>query len=156
MFATLGQWIDKFGTGHLMENLEGRLEIPLLLLLLGAEWRRSLILPPGKPVAYLEAFLGSPNGAKDRLFEELLLKRLAAPHFCYEVDRDVDFQRSCWEVLKHTTHKKRNENKKVKIFLQYLMSTCGGPVGHRRHKPSSHSLPPRGGGKTRTPSKGWS
>ena len=99
--AALG-WkrVDELCIGGAVENLEGRLKIPPLLLLLGAEWRRSLILPPGEPVAHLEAFLGSPNGAKDCLFEELLLERLAAPHFCYEVDRDVDFQRGCREVLK--------------------------------------------------------
>ena len=91
MLCALGQkGIHKFSTGRLVENPEGRLKIPPLLLLLCAEWRRSPILPPGKPVAYLEAFLGSPNGAKDRLFEELLLERLTAPHFCYKVDRNVD------------------------------------------------------------------
>ena len=100
MFATLG-WkrVDELCIGRAMVNPEGRLKIPPLLLLQSAEWRRSLILPPGKPVTYLEAFLGSPNGAKDRLFKELLLEQLAAPHFCYEVDRDVDFQRGCQEVL---------------------------------------------------------
>ena len=91
MFAALWwEGVDELCVWFLMENPEGRLEVPPLVLLLGAEWRRSPILTPGKPVAYLEAFLGSPNGAKDRLFEELLLERLTAPHFCYKVDRNVD------------------------------------------------------------------
>ena len=91
MFAALWwEGVDELCFRRAVKNPEGRLEVPPLLLLLGAEWRRSPILPPGKPVAYLEAFLGSPNGAKDRLFEELLLERLAAPHFCYKVDRNVD------------------------------------------------------------------
>ena len=90
MFAALRRRVDEFSAGRLVENPEGRLEVPPLLLLLGAEWRRSPILPPGKPVACPEALLGSPNGAKDRFLEEFILKRLAAPCFNYEVDRDVD------------------------------------------------------------------
>ena len=90
MFTALWQWVDELGSRLLMVNPEGRLEVPPLLLLQSAEWRRSPILPPGKPVAYPEAFLGSPNGSKDRFFEELVLERLATPHFCYKVDRDVD------------------------------------------------------------------
>ena len=89
--AALGRKrIDELCFRWAVKNPEGRLEVPPLLLLLGAEWRRSPILPPGKPVACPEALLGSPNGAKDRFLEEFILKRLAAPCFNYEVDRDVD------------------------------------------------------------------
>ena len=143
MFAMLGQKrINKLCIRGLVKDSEGRLEIPLLLLLLGAEWRRSLILPPGKPVTYLEAFLGSPNGAKDRLFEELLLKRLAAPRFDYKVDRNVDLQRGCQEILKQKNTPKNNRNYKKFFCLQFLRSTYGGPAGHARRRLSSHSLLP--------------
>ena len=90
MFAALGRRVNEFGVGRLVVNPEGRLEVPPLFLLLCTEGRRSPILPPGKPVAYPEAFLGSPNGSKDRFFEELVLERLTTPRFDYEVDRNVD------------------------------------------------------------------
>ena len=99
MFAALRWRVDEFSAGRLVENPEGRLEVPPLLLLQSAEWRRSPILPPGKPVAYPEAFLGSPNGSKDRFFEELVLERLAPLCFYYKVDRNVDLQRGCRQVL---------------------------------------------------------
>ena len=90
MFAALRRRIHKFGAGRLMENPEGRLEVPPLVLLLCAEGRRSSVLPPGKPVACPEALLGSPNGSKESFFEELVLEWLATPRFDYEVDRNVD------------------------------------------------------------------
>ena len=91
MFTALGRkGIYKLSIWLLMENPEGRFEVPPLFLLQSAEGRRSSVLPPGKPVACPEALLGSPNGSKDRFFEELVLERLATPRFDYEVDRNVD------------------------------------------------------------------
>ena len=101
MFTALGRkGIYKLSVWLLMENPEGRFEVPPLVLFLGTKGRRSPVLAPGKPVACSEALLGSPNGSKERFFEELVLERLAPPRFDYKVDRDVDFQRGCREILK--------------------------------------------------------
>ena len=106
MFAVLWRWVHKFGAGRLMIDPEGRLEVPPFLLLQCSKGRRSSVLPPGKPVACLEALLGSPNGSKESFFEELVLERLAPLCLNYKVDRNVDLQRGCRQVLKKITHQK--------------------------------------------------
>ena len=107
MFTALGRkGIYELSIWLLMENPEGRLKIPLFLLFLRTEGRRSSVLAPGKPVACPEALLGSPNGSKDRFFEELVLEWLAPLCLYYKVDRNVDLQRGCRQVLKHKTHQK--------------------------------------------------
>ena len=98
----LGQrQVHELSAGRLMENPEGRLEVPPLLLLLStaAVGRRSLLLSIGEPVTLLETFLGSPNGTKDHIVEELLLTWHPTPYLCHKVDRDVNLQLGLGEVL---------------------------------------------------------
>ena len=119
LFAALRrQWINELSIGGLVKDSEGHLEIPLLLLLLCAAsiGRKSLLLAIGEPVTLLKTFLGSPNGTKDCILEEFLLKGKAPLCLHNEVDRDVDLKWGLGEIL----YLKRNENKKSeKYFFIY-------------------------------------
>ena len=84
-----------------MENSEGGLEVPPLLLLLPATTigRRAPLLVQGEPVALLKTLLGCPNGAKDHILKEEVLEGKVPLHLHNEVDRDVDLKWGLREIL---------------------------------------------------------
>ena len=100
MFATLGRKrINELGARRLVVNLEGRLEVPPLLLFHCPKGRGAVALPPGEPGALPETLLGRPNGAKDHILKEFILEGKAPLHLHYEVNRNVDLEWGLGEVL---------------------------------------------------------
>ena len=151
MFAALGRWqLNKLSIGGLMKDLEGGFKIPLFLLLCCAKGRRAAVLAPREPGALFKTVLGSPNGTKDGLLKEFILRGRRPLTL---TTKSTEMSTSRGVASKY--YKIKNKNK-VKKFLQYPRSTYGGPGVHRRHTPSSCSPCPQGKGNTCTPSVGWS
>ena len=94
------RWINELGAGRLMENLEGCLEVALLLLLHCHKGRRSLLLVIGEPVTLLETILCHPNGSEDSILEEFFLEGKAPLGLHNEVNTNADFKWGLGEYYK--------------------------------------------------------